>query len=216
VAQPEAVLRAFFDGTTTMPDSDKSLPRREREQRRHRREILNAAAAVFADNGYHQATVQMIAEKADFSVGYLYKHFEGKEQMYREMVEYHMERLDAIIAEVRSRGLPVLEELRRTYESICDHFNQYRDFMRIYHLEAGDDFVEAFAHKKRHHRDLVESLERAHARGEIRAVDFDLLAASIQGATKELFKTFAERPGDHPFDSLTDTIFSLLIDPLRV
>lgn len=189
--------------------------RREREQSRHRRDILAAAETLFAEKGYFQTTMQMIAERAEFSVGYLYKHFAGKEEMYQEMVRFHLNRLDELLAEVEARGLAPLEEIRCTYREICTHFNRHRDFMRIFHEEVGGEFGELAASKQEHFRQLAVTLDRAQAAGELRPFDTQLLAAAIQGATKELFGELAERSGENPFDTLPEILFSLLIDPLR-
>lgn len=200
-----------------MPDErpNPAESRRERELARYRREIIDAAATLFAENGYHQTTMQMIAEKADFSVGYLYKHFSGKEEMYGEMVRFHVMRLDEMIEEVRALGLPPLTDLRKTYEMVCDHFNRYPEFMRIYHQEIGAEGCGTLEAKQQHFEDMVVLLNRSRELGEIGDVDIRLLAAAIQGAGMELFKEMAERGGEKPFDGLTETLFSLLIDPVR-
>lgn len=60
--------------------SNVSLSRRERERRRRRRAMLQSARAVFAEKGYTQATLDEIAERAEFGKGTLYNYFEdGKE-----------------------------------------------------------------------------------------------------------------------------------------
>ena len=166
------------------------LSRKERELARYRNEIIEVAAALFAENGYYQTTMQMIAERAEFSVGYLYKHFSGKEEIYTDMVRFHMERLDEIIAEVADESLTPLARLHQTHVRIAEHFNDYPDFMRIYHQEIGGEFAEALERKKQHYDDLLE--------------------------VKELFKAMAERGGERPFDALADTLFRYLVDPLRI
>lgn len=189
--------------------------RKEREFAQHHQEILDAAESLFAEKGYYQTTMQMIADSAEFSVGYLYKHFSGKEEMYKEMVQYHLGRFDELAAEVEAQGLSPLEEIHCTYQEICRHFNRHRDFMRIFHEGVAGDFCELSDSKKRHYQDILAKLIRAQEAGELKPIDATLLAAAIQGATKELFGELAERPGDNPFDSLPDVLFSLLIDPHR-
>lgn len=189
--------------------------RKAREFEQHHREILGTAVTLFADKGYHQTTVQMIAERAGFSVGYLYKHFSGKEEMYQEVVNYHMERLDAILDEVRGKGATPLGELRAALEAICGHFNHHPDFMRIYHDEVGAEACDAFKPKERHHQDLVDLLTRARAAGELKEVDVDLVAAIFDGASLALFRELANRGGEAPFDPLPGILFSLILDPLR-
>lgn len=199
----------------TTPPPDSAPTRRERDLARHRREILDAAVALFAEHGFHATTMQMIAERAEFSVGYLYKHFPGKEEMYQDLVRYHTGRMDELLVGIDDQGLPPLEKLRRSYEVIADHFNHHRGFMQIFHQEIGglsDDLLEA---KRRHFEMLVQALADAQAAGELKPFDPALLAASIQGATKELFGEMAKRESDHPFAELPATVFRLLIDPLR-
>lgn len=63
-----------------MSSPHSSLSRRERERRRRRRAMRRAAQFVFAEKGYEQATLDEIAERAEFGKGTLYNYFEdGKE-----------------------------------------------------------------------------------------------------------------------------------------
>ncbi len=60
--------------------------RRERERERHRQEILEAALTVFAERGYHRATMNEIARRAEFAVGTLYRFFPSKKALYEALV----------------------------------------------------------------------------------------------------------------------------------
>ena len=57
--------------------TNSKLSRRERERQMRRREILEAAQAVFAEKGYSHATLDEIAQRAEFAKGTLYNYFEG-------------------------------------------------------------------------------------------------------------------------------------------
>lgn len=190
-------------------------PRRERELADHRREILAAAQSLFASNGYHQTTMQMIADRCEFSVGYLYKHFSGKDEMYQEMVRFHLDAIAGLLAAARARGLSPLAELRFVLQENAAHFNQHRDFMRIFHQDVVAESPELAAHQREHFAALVAILTRAQADGELADVDPQFLAAAIMGAAKALLREMAARPGQHPFDELPDLVFRLLIDHLR-
>ncbi|HZD25745.1 MAG TPA: helix-turn-helix domain-containing protein, partial [Alphaproteobacteria bacterium] len=50
----------------------------ERRARRHR-EIMDAAAAVFSEKGFHGASTRDIAERVGLRQGSLYYHFPSKE-----------------------------------------------------------------------------------------------------------------------------------------
>ena len=63
-----------------MSDSNQGQPlsRRERLMQQRKERILDAAAAVFAERGFHQATIRDIAELADVADGTIYNYFENK------------------------------------------------------------------------------------------------------------------------------------------
>jgi len=198
-----------------MPVTDQNLSRKEREQQRHQQEILQAAVTLFAERGYHQTTMQMVAEKAEFSVGYLYKHFSGKEEMYQALLAFHLRSLDAIFAELKERGLDPLDELYATYRAVCGHFNQHRNFMRIYHEEVAAESGDLHQSKERHFQDLRELLQGAMDQGQMLPFDAEVLAAAMHGATRELFARLATSDDNAPFSGMPDILFRLFVDPLR-
>ncbi len=57
---------------------DQSISRRERLRREREQRILDAAATVFADKGYSQATIRDIATLADVADGTIYNYFDNK------------------------------------------------------------------------------------------------------------------------------------------
>ena len=59
-------------------DTKPRVSRRERLKRQREERILDAAAAVFAQKGYHRATVHDIAVAADVADGTIYNYFENK------------------------------------------------------------------------------------------------------------------------------------------
>jgi TetR/AcrR family fatty acid metabolism transcriptional regulator len=63
-----------MDGTI----SDQSASRRERLRREREQRILDAAATVFANKGYYQATIRDIATLADVADGTIYNYFDNK------------------------------------------------------------------------------------------------------------------------------------------
>ena len=59
--------------------------RRQRRIARRRREILAAAARVFASKGFAKGTTREIADEADVAEGTLYNYFGGKREMLLSM-----------------------------------------------------------------------------------------------------------------------------------
>jgi AcrR family transcriptional regulator len=92
------------DATTAVEQA--SAPRRmTREQRKAntRERLLDAARSAFADSGFHGASVEEIATRAGFSTGALYSNFDGKEDLFLELMERaideHAEEIARAVAE---------------------------------------------------------------------------------------------------------------------
>jgi AcrR family transcriptional regulator len=72
---------------TTRPRGTR-LPRLAR-----RRQLLDAATAVFVARGYHAAAMDEIAERAGVSKPVLYQHFPGKQELYLALLDESVDRL---------------------------------------------------------------------------------------------------------------------------
>lgn len=60
---------------------ERTATRRERRIAAREAQILEAAAKIFAEKGFHRATTKEIAEAADVSEGTLYNYFDSKEDL---------------------------------------------------------------------------------------------------------------------------------------
>ncbi|CAM3315316.1 TetR/AcrR family transcriptional regulator [Rhodothermus bifroesti] len=65
-----------------------NLSRKERERLMRRQAMLEAARAVFAEKGYANATLEEIAQRAEFGKGTLYNYFPGgKDELFFAVFE---------------------------------------------------------------------------------------------------------------------------------
>jgi AcrR family transcriptional regulator len=64
---------------------------REASQAQTRARLLESALALFSREGFHQASVDRIAEAAGFSKGAFYSNFSGKDAIYLEVLETYGE-----------------------------------------------------------------------------------------------------------------------------
>jgi len=86
-------------------------------------EILEAAAAVFAETGYEQATTNAIAVKAGISPGSLYQFFSNKDEIARRLAQNYEADVRGMWAEVFTEDaakLPLAELLDRIIGPILD------------------------------------------------------------------------------------------------
>jgi TetR/AcrR family transcriptional regulator len=125
--------------------------RRSREWRSRRQSILDIAEAIFSQKGYYDASMAEIAQAAEFGVGYLYRHFSDKGDLYLAVVERKFDALvETIKAAVLSGGTlqDRLSTLARVYFAF---FEANRAFFRLF-IEQGT----GVPHELRHgHRERV-------------------------------------------------------------
>ena len=82
-----------------------SLSRKEREKLQHKEEILATALKLFSDKGFHNVSMQEIAEQSEFSVGTLYKFFESKEALFAELIGSCARRISGILIPILDDGV---------------------------------------------------------------------------------------------------------------
>jgi AcrR family transcriptional regulator len=65
------------------------------------RQIVEAAARVFEERGYAEATTNGIAERAGFSIGSLYQYFPNKESILAVLLEQHTQEVANAVEAIR-------------------------------------------------------------------------------------------------------------------
>lgn len=96
---------------------------RDRKKARTRRVIADAAARLFAEQGYEQVAVSDVARKAEVSEQTVYNYFHSKEQLVTDLHPYFQEELDRRIrtrergtssaAAIRELALDAIDGIRR-------------------------------------------------------------------------------------------------------
>lgn len=90
------------------------LSRRERERLTRRQEIIAAARTVFARRGFNDATLDDVAELAEFGKGTLYNYFENKEALFASVLQDSFDHVMAIATE----ALGTAESFEKRIESL--------------------------------------------------------------------------------------------------
>ncbi len=108
--------------------------RREREKQERRRSILQAARETFFENGFHHATMDSVAERAEISKGTVYLYFESKETLLAHLLLRGLEELVTELeqAHTASDHLPAdtqLTALAQAYLSFFRRDPQYFPFL---------------------------------------------------------------------------------------
>ncbi len=115
-----------------MAPVDPGLSRKERERERHRLEALRAAEVLLERRPYHEISVQEIAAEAEFSVGYLYKLFASKEEIYSSLLRHRCEELERLVATQSTRKAPVGERIAGVVRGLSTWFKNNPAFASNY------------------------------------------------------------------------------------
>lgn len=120
-----------MSGTASVASTASAKPR----QLRRRREIMDAAAAVFARKGYHAATTRDIADSLGMQPGSLYYYFESKEAALEEICRIGGSEFADHIEAILATDMPTREAIRSAFGN---------------HLQGGRrHYVTCFAHNRR-------------------------------------------------------------------
>lgn len=143
-----------------------------------RKEILDAAAQVFARLGFAKARMEDIARQAGLSKATLYLYFPGKEALFDALLESFAERETRALREaLEDHQGAVPDRLRRVYESVLQRLLAYRPllplFYEIYALAARKRAVRRVLERYYQHYAnlLAQLLQEGIARDELRPGD---------------------------------------------
>ena len=113
-----------------MPVKRERARRQPRE--RTRAELLDAAARVIGERGFHGASVEAVSEAAGFSTGAVYSNFAGKDglflALYEERIARRRRELREAVHEAGGRG----PGLRAAAASAADALTNEREWFLLY------------------------------------------------------------------------------------
>lgn len=135
--------------------------------------ILDAAMEVFADKGYHAASISKVAEAAGLGKGTIYIYFASKEAMTTAIVDrYFADVSKQIIGKKPFETLDAfLDGLKRTMDVPAEQASSYRVFFEVFGPSfASDEFTEHvagfFDKLGSHYAKQIEHLQRVGEIGE--------------------------------------------------
>jgi AcrR family transcriptional regulator len=121
---------------TAIDDSARRAGRLPRNARR--RQLLDAALAVFTTQGYHAAAMDDIAEKAGVSKPVLYQHFPGKRDLYLALLDESAEQL---LGAVRTALESTTDNKLRVRATVSAYYNFVEDKNGAFRLVFESDFT---------------------------------------------------------------------------
>jgi AcrR family transcriptional regulator len=99
-----------------------NLSKREREQQENENLIIETAIELFCKNGYETITMNLIAEKSEFTKRTVYRYFNSKEDLFFATAYKGHQYLYEMLFEAIQQG-------STGYEKVCLSYNAYYKFI---------------------------------------------------------------------------------------
>jgi AcrR family transcriptional regulator len=106
---------------------------REREARSNL--ILDSAERLFVEKGYHETSINDIAEQADFSRTSVYQYFASKEEIYLQILDRYGDLLTERVTRATADSSPVPEKIGRFLEEIRQIIKEKPNFFSLYFIQ---------------------------------------------------------------------------------
>jgi AcrR family transcriptional regulator len=149
---------------------------------RTRTRLLEAAEDVFAQIGYHEASIVKITEAAGVAMGTFYLYFRSKKEIFDELLRDLNRRVRHAMSEASTQGSTRLEQEVLGFQAF---FRFTAEHPGLYRVIRQAEFVSP--EMLRYHYDklssgYIEGLRAAAERGEIGEIDHEVSAWALMAA----------------------------------
>jgi len=166
-------------GRSIMAKSDKTRTR-----------ILDAAADVFADKGYHDARMDEIVAASKTSKGGVYHHFPSKNYIFFALIDKFTKLLEDRLRTTIEKEEHGLQRVDAAIRICMQTFGQHRTLAKIALVQAvglGEPFEAKRREINDHFAEIIQQyLDQAIADGSIPEMDTEIAARAWMGALNEV------------------------------
>jgi len=209
----------FFVQETSVKNS-----RKEREREARKREILVAAKAIFAKDGYHGATLDEIALRAEFSKASLYTYFRDKQDLFYAVLEDGLDRLLEKVKEIAYQDLQPLSKLELMIRGVIEYLEEDRDFFRVFNPERVRMTDMRNPHLNRRILPRIKAFIEVAAlvvkegtdQGKIKKVDPLEVANLLFGMTHSVVAQWLLEGAKDPLEERSKVILDILLNGIRL
>jgi AcrR family transcriptional regulator len=159
--------------------------------------ILRAAVDTFYEHGYHDTTVDMLAERLDGTKAIFYYYYTDKRAVLEEIYRRSLSSAQAVVQQaIDAGGTPsqTLENFARAYtEWVIDHQRLVGVFWREERTLSKEVRLEVAAEQKKFDDMLARIIKDGVAAGEFRVEDTQTMSRAISGMISFIYTWW--RPG---------------------
>lgn len=183
-----------------------------------RADILEHAAGLFAEHGFRGASMANIATACGVSKPLLYHYYRDKSQLLFDIADHYMDRLLAIVAEVKERALAPEPHFRALVHAFMEAYEhaQSRHRVLVQDVKFLDDEDRARIVAKE--RAVVDAFAEAVAalRPRLRRRDLRVPLAMILFGMLNWTFTWLRASGPLTYADMADVVLEIFLDGVRV
>lgn len=213
----------------TNPELPNKPSRKELEKQQRRLDILMAAKTLFVQKGYHNTTLEEVAQLAEFGKGTIYNYFRNKEDLFYAILEHYT----AEVLEITKRALQdtkgaLKEKLRAFALSTVQYGRANEDVFHLLMREVNQPNSVFFAHRlklvgqviRKVWEQLAHLFQEEMRLGRMRTFDAMNLAALLDAmirmyvvATHSSFRLLEPVAPETSVDMVLDVFFNGISEP---
>jgi len=190
--------------------------RAQKQRQQRRREIIDAAKTVFAERGYHSASINDIIAGAKIARGTFYLYFTSKHHVFDSILEEALKELRSRIVriDVSEGGKPPQVQLRDNLVRVMEFAVGDPHFSRLLLRARGQDKevterIEAF------YADVGDLLDASLAYGIelglVRNCDTELVASALLGAVRGIIDHLITREEAPDIEAVVDELLNFAL-----
>lgn len=177
--------------------------------------ILEAAADVFADKGYHGSAVDDIVRASDTSKGSFYHFFRNKQGIFLTLVDHMYSMLMRRVEAAIERETGALNKVDAALHTVLSEFARHKRLAKLLLIEAvglGPEFNDKLTKLHAGFAELIRGhLDRAVEEGSIPPLDTELAGYVWLGAINEVVTRWVYTGKPDPLEETLPALRAMLL-----
>ncbi len=184
-----------------------------------REEILNAAAKIFAQKGYHHATMVDVADEVDLLKGSLYYYFSSKESLLLEVIKRGMDSYKETLRKIQTSSLSPVYKMQQAFLAHLKPFSINLAELTVF-LREGNNLSPELAHEMknliREYETMLFDLIKEGSEGGYfrRDLDYKLAVYAMLGMCNWLYRWY-DPAGRSSIEEIAKQFSLIFLDGLK-
>ncbi len=194
------------------------------DKQKKRKEIMDAAIAVFSRAGYHRTKIKDVADEAGVGKGTVYEYFESKEDLFLCMCEYlHKQFIENQTLALKAFSDPE-QAVRALITSTIENASMWTSLIYLnidvwseMDRKGEEDKLRRYMARmfKQMTEGVSESIRRGQDEGAFKDFDADLVSHILLAALDGLMFQLLINKDMFDLPAMADTLSGVLLDGLR-